>query len=145
MRALLDINLLIALSDEDHLFHATAHNWYQEHQAMGWASCPITENGMVRIMSNPNYNPVIRRPAAEIIQALKNFTGNSNHEFWPGDISLSNPSCFDPQKILGSRQITDLYLLGLATRYGGRFVTFGTGINFSAVLGAQPANLYVIQ
>jgi uncharacterized protein len=99
---------------------------------------------MVRIMTHPNYNPLKKRPAVEVLHALGTFAENSHHEFCPDDISLTDSTLYDPRKILGSRQITDLYLLSLATKHCGRFVTFDQGIHLSAAVEAKAPNLYVI-
>ena len=85
-RALLDINVLVALFDPDHVHHELAHDWFADHHAGGWASCPITQNGLVRVLSNPRYGS----PAASlrtVRDAVKQFLSNQDHEFWPDDIS----------------------------------------------------------
>ena len=129
MRALLDINVIIALLDPDHTFHDRAHAWWAQNQSEGWASCPITENGVVRIMSNPGYSERARFAPADLIARLGTFAAQTNHEFWPDDISLRNPEVFTPERILGSRQLTDIYLLALATKHTGRLVTFDGNIS----------------
>jgi toxin-antitoxin system PIN domain toxin len=144
MRALLDINVLLALLDEDHGFHDRAHAWFGHHVSLGWASCPLTENGLVRIRSHPHYHPVNRRSPSDVIAALGTFVSSGNHEFWPDLPTLRDPTRFDPSRILGPRQITDLYLLALATDRGGRLVTFDEGLNLAAVPRATKANLCVI-
>ena len=144
MRGLLDINVIIALLDEDHVFHAAAHEWYGKHRALGWASCPLTENGTVRIMTNPNYKPAGPRTAGEVIAALQTFVENSDHLFWPDDLSLRDATRFDPTRIQGSRQVTELYLLALAARNESRLITFDEGIAVSSIEGANLANLCVV-
>jgi uncharacterized protein len=144
MRALLDINVIIALLDPDHTFHERAHAWWAESQAEGWASCPITENGVVRIMSNPAYSDRMRFAPADLITRLRTFASQTNHEFWPDDISLRDASVFTPEHILGSRQITDVYLLALATKHGGRFLTFDGNIQREAASAAAAGNLHVL-
>ncbi|MGC9450831.1 MAG: TA system VapC family ribonuclease toxin [Oceanipulchritudo sp.] len=133
MRGLLDINVLIALADADHSFHERAHAWYGKNKRSGWASCPLTENGMVRIMTHPNYHPGIRYSAEEIISLLETFSQGSDHAFWVDDLSLLDRKLFKRERILGSRQVTDIYLLALAAKHGGRLVTFDEGINTAAV------------
>ncbi len=144
MRALLDINVLLALLDEDHVFHERAHLWFGENFSMGWASCPLTENGFVRIRSHPNFHPVNKRNVQEVSTALSSFASGSDHEFWSGSVSLLDSRAFDQSRILGPRQITDLYLLALAAVNGGRLVTFDEGINLLAVPFSKPENLCVI-
>lgn len=142
MRNLLDVNILLALFDGDHAFHERAHHWFGRHPQ--WASCPLTENGLIRIMANPNYHPVRQHSVLEVISALKVFAGGTNHEFWPDDLTLRDPGSVDAGRILGSRALTDIYLLALACRRKGRLVTFDAGINLSAVPDAKPENLCVI-
>lgn len=142
MRALLDVNVLIALLDADHLSHARAHEWFDAHARLGWASCPITQNGCVRIMSAPGYpNPL---PVPAVIARLTEATGTRRHAFWPDDISLLDNAVAIADRILGPRQLTDVYLLALAVRHGGRFVTFDASIPASVVRGWKPEHLQVL-
>lgn len=142
MQALLDVNVLIALLDVDHVHHRLAMNWMEQNIAAGWASCPITENGCIRILSQPGYpNPV---PAALVAERLAEAASLPNHTFWPDDISLLAPAQIDWARILGSRQVTDAYLLLLAVERGARFVTFDKSVPLTAVSGAHPINLEVI-
>jgi toxin-antitoxin system PIN domain toxin len=143
MRALLDVNVIIALLDPDHAFHERAHDWWATNARRGWASCPLTENGVVRIMSNPSYSQKARFTSANLIGRLRQFSTQSNHEFWPDEISLRDETIFVTEHIHSSRQITDLYLLALATKHRGRLVTFDQGILVSAIREAKPANLCV--
>jgi uncharacterized protein len=134
MRALLDVNVLIALLDSDHALHVPAMRWFESNARLGWASCPITQNGCVRIMSHPGYpNPP---PLRVVIERLAAATATDLHEFWPDDISLLNAATVDSARIHGPRQLTDIYLLALAVRHGGRFVTFDGSIAKDAVHGA---------
>jgi hypothetical protein len=143
MRALLDVNFIIALLDPDHAFHERAHAWWAANVKRGWASCPLTENGVVRIMSNPNYTGKARFTPADLIGRLRTFAAQSNHEFWPDDLSLRDEKIFVADRIHSSRQLTDLYLLALATKQQGRLVTFDQGIPLSSVRQAKAANLCV--
>lgn len=143
MRALLDVNFIIALLDPDHAFHERAHAWWAANLKRGWASCPLTENGVVRIMSNPNYSEKLRFTPGDLIGRLRKFAGQSNHEFWPDEISLRDEKIFVAERIHSSRQLTDLYLLALATKRQGRLVTFDQGISLSGVCKAKAANLCV--
>ncbi len=144
MRALLDVNVVIALLDPDHAFHERAHGWWATHAASGWASCPIVENGVVRIVSHPGYSHGARFTPGDLISRLRSFAKQTDHEFWPDDISLRDDKQFAAERIHSSRQITDLYLLALASKHGGRLATFDTGIPISAVCAAKAANLCVI-
>lgn len=143
MRSLLDVNVIIALLDPDHAFHERAHDWWSVNTKQGWASCPLTENGVVRIMSNPGYSQKARFAPDDLIGRLRQFAVQSNHEFWPDDISLRNESIFVAARIHSSRQLTDHYLLALATKHRGGLVTFDQGILLSAVRDAKAANLCV--
>lgn len=144
MRALLDVNVLIALFDRDHVFHNRAHAWWNVNAAKGWASCPITENGFVRIMSNPGYSRKIRIIPADLIERLESFAASSNHIFWPDDVTLRDQSAFMAARLHRSTQVTDTYLLGLAHRHDGRLATFDDGVDILTVPGATPARLCVI-
>lgn len=139
MRALLDVNVLLALFDEDHVHHAAARTWLQAEVDDGWATCPITENGFVRILSQPAYPGGISAPAAmELLAAAR----GEAHEFWPADVSVLDTVRTD--RVHGPRQLTDLYLLALAVRHDGRFVTFDAHVPRSAVPGAMADHLVVL-
>jgi toxin-antitoxin system PIN domain toxin len=142
VRALLDVNVLIALLDAGHLHHGLASAWLGDHQRHGWASCPITQNGCVRILSQPGYsNPL---PTAEVIARLAEAAHHARHEFWPDATSLLDAQVFDRQRLLGPRQVTDAYLLALAVDRGGRFVTFDRRVPIDAVRGAQKRHCVVL-
>jgi uncharacterized protein len=144
MRALMDVNFVIGLLDPDHPFHNPAHDWWFKNEKHGWVSCPLTENGVVRIMSNPGYSKKTRFPPGDLIDRLQKFASQTNHEFWPDDISLRDAKIFGAGRIHSSRQLTDLYLLALAVKHQGCLVTFDQGIPHSAVHGATAANLCVV-
>jgi uncharacterized protein len=142
MRALLDVNVLLALLDRDHVDHRGAHHWLDEQIDAGWASCAITENGFVRIISQPRYpSPV---SPAEAVGLLSQACDSDHHEFWPCDLSLLDPRIVDSSRLHGPRQITDAYLLATATAHGGHFVTFDRSLSLSAVHGATGENLTVL-
>lgn len=142
MRALLDVNVLIALLDGGHALHARAVEWFVAHVNAGWASCPITQNGCVRIMSHPGYPAALH--LRDVASRLGEATRTAHHEFWPDDISLLDAGHFDTSRVHGPRQITDAYLLALAAAHGGRLVTFDDGIALAAVRSARHENLLVI-
>jgi len=144
MRALLDVNVMIALLDASHVFHERAHDWLAKNGKPGWASCPLTENGVIRIMSNPGYSRQTRFTPGDLIARLVQFAGGSDHEFWPDDISYCDGRSFVAEHLHGSRLLTDIYLLGLATNHGGRLVTFDQGIPLSAVGNARTENLCLV-
>jgi hypothetical protein len=139
MRALFDVNVLIALLDQDHVSHDAATSWYGANAAHGWASCPIAENGTARVMSSPGYpNPL---PIGEVLARFEAAARASRHEFWPDDVSLTDTAVFDRRALLGPKQITDRYLLALAVKNGGRLVTFDQAIRPTAVRGASTSHL----
>ena len=142
MRALFDVNVLIALFDPDHVHHERAHAWWKGNKASGWASCPLTENGFVRILSQPKYPNAISTQDA--IRRLSQSIGHGGHEFWVDDVSLTDASVFLSEHMLGRRQITDLYLLALAVRNSGRLVTFDQSIPISAIAGSKPTHRIVL-
>lgn len=142
MRALLDVNVLIALLDSDHLHHARAMDWLMGNIANGWASCPLTQNGCIRIMSQPGY-PGAVLPAV-IAGRLAEATATAHHVFWPDTVSLLAKGLIAWRSVLGSRQVTDIYLLALAVQQGGRLVTLDRAVPLSAVSGAKAEHLVVI-
>ncbi len=144
MRALLDINVLIALLDPDHVFHERAHAWWASQSKSGWASCPLTENGVVRIMSNPAYSRAVIFSPGDLIERLDVFVRQSDHEFWPDVLSLRDQAHFLRERLHSSRAITDVYLLALAAKHQGFLATFDAAIVASAVVGSTTANLSVI-
>ena len=142
MRALLDVNVLIALLDSDHASHDLAIDWFAKHAREGWASCPITQNGCIRIMSNPAYaNPL---PVRAVVEHLAEACRQDIHEFWPDDVSLLDSDIVDSTRIHGARQLTDIYLLALAVQHGGRLITFDTGIPLAAVRKATTQKLLIL-
>lgn len=142
--ALLDVNLLVALFDPDHVHHELAHDWFADHRHLGWATCPLTENGFVRVLANPAYGSQASRPA-ELLERLAAFCSTDGHRFWPDTVSLRDRDRFDPAMAAGHRQITDIYLLGLAHEQGGCLATFDRRIPVKAVVGATPQALMVIE
>ncbi|MGB8435942.1 MAG: TA system VapC family ribonuclease toxin [Burkholderiales bacterium] len=142
MRSLLDVNVLIALLDADHVSHDLARSWFNRNARAGWASCPLTQNGCVRIMSHVRYpSPV---PVQAGMERLREATTSSHHAFWPDDVTLLDERVADAGRIHGPRQLTDLYLLALAVRHGGRLVTFDRAIAASAIRGAGGKHLCVL-
>ncbi|HEX3718796.1 MAG TPA: TA system VapC family ribonuclease toxin [Verrucomicrobiae bacterium] len=144
MRALLDINVLIALLDPDHVFHDRAHTWWKGQARSGWASCPLTENGLVRIMSNPAYSRAEKFGPGDLIERVDLFASQSNHEFWPDELSLRDKTVFARDRLHSSRTTTDIYLLALAVKHRGFLATFDPAIPVSAVRGAATESLFAI-
>ena len=142
MRALLDVNVLIALLDVQHMHHDNARSWLRENIQHGWATCPITQNGCLRIMAQPGY--LNSRPTQAVARRLSEAIVAGYHQFWPDDMSLLDSGVVDWRLIVGPKQITDVYLLALATTRQGRFVTFDSRIVPDAVVGARDRNYCVI-
>ena len=142
MRALLDVNVLIALFDGDHSLHAQAMRWLDAHGEAGWASCPLTQNGVICVMSQPSYPNCV--PVRVMVERLREATSHARHAFWPDSVSLLDEGSVDPGRIHGPRQLTDTYLLALAVANGGRLVTFEKAIPIAAVAKAQKKHLAVI-
>jgi len=140
--ALLDVNALIALFDFDHAHHVRASSWLNENRAYGWASCPITQNGMIRIMSQPSYvNPL---PTAETTLRLRAATADPSHRFLADNISLTDEHRIRCESLFTARATTDIYLLALAVANNARFVTFDRNVSLRAVVGATAAHLVML-
>jgi hypothetical protein len=136
---LLDVNVLVSLLDSAHVHHDVALAWFQAVAAKeGWATCPLTENGLIRVVSHLSY-PNLRLSPAHAADSLALFKSGFQgiHQFWPDSISLTDSALFDLAVLTGSRQTTDAYLAGLAFRNGGRLVTFDGGIPWRAARGAD--------
>lgn len=141
--ALLDVNVLVALFFPSHVHHETAHDWFEDHRRDGWATCPITENGFVRVASQQPSAEGTWRPDV-VLDRLRRFCGSGRHELWSDLISLRDEKLFDPGYIPGAGQLTDVYLLGLAMKMKGRLVTFDRSIPLRAVRGATKDSLHVL-
>jgi len=142
MRALLDANVLIALLDAEHLHHEAARAWLRSNIQHGWATCPITQNACLRIMAQPAYpNPL---PVARVAERLAEAMATPDHEYWPDNLSLLSAGVIDWRRMIGPKQITDIYLLAIAVQREGRFVTFDARVLPSAVVRARDEHLCVI-
>ena len=132
MTYLLVVNVLIALIDRKHVSHEDAHRWFEREGGKSWATCPLTENGVIRIVSHPKYPNTPGSPAvvADVVSRVRSLAG---HVFWPDDISLLESMRIDAAKLLTSRQVTDSYLLALAVAHDGRLATFDRRLSAKAV------------
>jgi toxin-antitoxin system PIN domain toxin len=119
---LLDTNLLIALLWPSHEQHDPALKWFTRHRAKGWATCPLTQAGFVRIVSNPAFSRDAVQPR-EAIHVLSANTAAKDHAFWPHELPVAEAVAFTGVRLLGYQQVTDAYLLGLAIRRGGVLAT----------------------
>ena len=116
--------------------------WFAEHAEKGWASCPLTQNGCIRIMSNAGYpNPL---PLQAVMQRLSDACAENVHEFWADELSLLDSELIDVTRIHGPKRLTDIYLLALAVERKAKFVTFDGKIPVAAVRKARPENLVVL-
>jgi uncharacterized protein len=133
---LLDVNVLLALTDPRHLHHDAAHRWFAGGKSDAWATCPMTENAFVRIASHPSY-PNRPGDAAVVLGILRQLCALPGHRFWEADVSLRD--LLPPDTVLTHAQVTDVYLLGLAQHHGGMLVTFDEGIAAGTVPGGVAA------
>lgn len=122
-----DVNVLVALSWPNHIHHARAIDWFERIKDDGWATCPVTESGFVRISSNSAVIPDARS-VAETLQLLVQIREVEGHRFWTDDVSPADeePDVFS--RAVGYRQVTDAHLLTLAFRNGGVLATFDRGV-----------------
>ena len=142
MTALLDVNVLIALAWPNHVHHNAARSWFMELRDDGWATCPLTEGGFVRVSCNPS---VVRHTVTpqDAIALLVNLRRLGTHSFWPLDRSIVELPEEIAARIQGYRQITDAVLLAAAMQRNGQLATFDAGLARLATETARPF-LYVI-
>jgi len=138
--ALLDVNVLIALFDPAHVHHEAAHAWLEMNRRYRWATCALTENAFVRVLSNPAY-PGRGTTVEDAVSRLRTFCSVQEHQFWPDSVSLLDRRRVRWNHVQGHRQITDVYLLALAVSNRGRLATFDSTISLRAVEGAKAENL----
>ena len=143
MTSLLDVNVLVALFDPSHVHHEKAHDWFGGEGKMAWASCPLTENGFVRVCSNPRYAGR-RTTVSDALDRLRTLRAAGGHVFWPDSASLIDAAVINSAQLTGHNQLTDVYLLCLAVQNGGRLVTFDRRIPLAAVVDAGPNNLLLL-
>ncbi len=136
MTFLLDVNVLIALIDRAHVHYELSRGWFEREGRRSWATCPISENGALRIVGHPAYGNFPGSPAV-VATALLELRSFGNHRFWPDDISLLASDIVDPARLLTSGQVTDTYLLALAVSKGGRLATLDRRLIASAVNGGE--------
>ena len=133
---LLDINVLLALADPMHVHHEPSHQWFAERGQQAWATCPLTENGFLRIASHPKYP---NRPGdiPAVFSILRQICAAPGHHFWAEDLSILD--ILEPDAIITHAQITDVYLLGLAAHKNGKLATMDQRIPVDAVRGGSQA------
>lgn len=142
-RILLDVNVLIALLDDAHVFSRRANEWIDA-APRSIATCPIVENGVIRVMSAPAYSATHRATPEQIVEGLRALTEALDHEFWSDDVSMLDESLVDFSRLHGHRQVTDAYLLALAVRRGGAIASFDTALPLTAVRGAGRKHLLAV-
>ena len=136
---LLDTNVLIALLDPAHVHHDPAHAWFAQQAA--WATCPMTENAVLRIVGHPRYPNTPGTPAA-VAPMMASLRALPGHVFWPDDVSLLAAGTLDLTRLLSPGQVTDTYLLALARAHGGKLATFDRRLVTDTVPnGAQTLHL----
>jgi toxin-antitoxin system PIN domain toxin len=132
---LLDVNVLIALSWPEHMQHMLAQRWFAKHRGKGWATCPLSQAGFVRIVSNPAFSS----RSVSVQQAIEGLAGSLRddaHQFWPDSISLADAMRLVTEPIRGHQQITDAYLVALAMHKRGKLATLDRGIREWAPAGS---------
>lgn len=119
---LLDVNVLIALVDPAHIQHDQAHDWFEKVGRKAFATCPLTENGLIRIVGHPKY-PNSPGPPSTVLQSLAAIRRLPGHTFWPDDLSIADAEVFAAELLSSHSRVTDSYLLALAHAKGGRLAT----------------------
>ena len=139
---LLDVNLLVALCDADHVHHRQAGQWFRASLSSGWATCPLTQNGLLRVMGNPAYpgGPGSPEGVRPLLQRLCSLPG---HQFWADSISAADSQVLPSLRGVTAKQLTDVYLLALAVHRGGRLATLDSRVDPSRVPGGQGALVVV--
>lgn len=119
---LLDVNVLIALVDPAHIQHDPAHDWFSRIGQWSFATCPLTENGLVKVVGHPKY-PNSPGPPSTVVQSLLAIRGLPGHTFWPDSLSIADETFVTSALLVNHSRVTDSYLLALAHANGGRLAT----------------------
>jgi toxin-antitoxin system PIN domain toxin len=133
---LLDINLLLALTDPMHVHHGLSQKWFLAKGRQAWATCPLTENGFIRIASHPNY-PNRPGDVPAVLSILRQVCEAPGHHFWADSVSILK--FLEPDAIITHAQITDVFLLGLAVHNRGKLATLDQHIPVDVVRGGRQA------
>lgn len=137
MTSLLDVNVLVALAWPNHIHHARAHAWFASARPRGWATCPLTQSGFVRVSANSAAVPDARSPR-EATALLRRIVELPGHVFWTDDTAATEDVNQTFARVVGYRQVTDAHLLSLAMRRGGRLATFDLEIRDLVPKGMDP-------
>jgi len=140
---LLDVNLLMGLCDADHVHHVRARSWFHKTGPSGWATCPLTENALLRIIGHPDYPGGPGSPAA-VLPLLQHMRSQPSHIFLPDTITLADANLVPDLSGITPKMLTDLYLLALAVAHGGRLATLDKRIDPQKVTGGRNALVQVI-
>ncbi len=143
MRYLLDVNVWVALLDEAHVHHAQALALVSQPQVQ-IASCPMVENGVIRVLNLPAYSRYGPVGMATVCNKLQVICAELDHAFWPDALSLRTDGLVNWSRVLGHNQITDVYLLALAVAHQGCLATLDHRVALSAVVGATADNLLLL-
>ncbi len=143
MRHLLDVNVWVALLDEAHVHHAQALA-FMERRRVKIATCPLVENGVIRILNLPGYSKLGPAGFEPVQRKLQQICTDMDHEFWPDSLSLRTESRINWSRVLGHNQITDVYLLALAVANRGCLVSLDHRVALSTVIGAGSSNLMLL-
>ncbi|MFT3800616.1 MAG: VapC toxin family PIN domain ribonuclease [Burkholderiaceae bacterium] len=135
---LLDVNVLIALVDPAHIEHDQAHDWFGRVGRKAFATCPLTENGLIRVLGHPKY-PNSPGPPGVVLQSLTAIRGLPGHSFWPDDLSIADADFFVLELLSSHSRVTDGYLLALAHSKGGRLATLDRRLATEVVPGGRKA------
>ncbi len=135
---LLDVNVLIALVDPAHIQHDQAHDWFARVGHKAFATCPLTENGLLRIIGHPKY-PNSPGPPSAVLQSLVAIRALAGHTFWPDDLSIADAESFASELLSSHSRVTDSYLLALAHANGGRLATMDQRLATEVALGGKKA------
>ena len=143
MRYLLDVNVWIAFLDEAHVHHPTVLA-VMEQKELKVASCPLVENGVIRILNLPGYSKFGPVGFERVSNKLQEICGEMDYEFWHDSVSMRTAGLIDWSRVLGHNQITDIYLLALAKANHGCLATLDHRVALSTVVGAAAKNLRLL-
>ncbi|MGH9380333.1 MAG: TA system VapC family ribonuclease toxin [Thermoanaerobaculia bacterium] len=143
MIPLLDVNLFVALAWPSHVHHALAHRWFRRNHEDGWATCPLTQSGFVRVSCN---RLVLPQPASprDAVLLLRELIELPGHVFWSDDVSIARSQACALDYLTGHRQVTDAHLLALATLRGGRLATLDRRIEALVPEGVEPSEVLLL-
>src|SRR3972149_2166563 len=114
-RYLLDVNVLVALADQSYVHHQSALAWFEGNGSRGWASCDVTQNGLLRVLLSSRYPwPSNRR--GTLLALFREVFSQPAHKYLAEGVSLLDRRLFRLDALDGHRQVTDVYLLGFAAR-----------------------------